>query len=144
MGEFNLSRFTIAHQNDFETALREIKSGKKRSHWMWYIFPQIVGLGYSYTSQYYSIQSLEEAKAFLADPYLGRNLISICEALIGLATNDATKIFGSPDNMKLQSCMTLFSCADHGNPVFAKVLEQYFDGQPDHRTLHILGKEAAR
>jgi len=144
MEEFNLSRFTIAHQNDFETALREITGGKKYSHWMWYIFPQIVGLGYSYTSQYYSIQSLEEAKAFLADPYLGRNLISICEALIGLDSNDAAEIFGSPDNMKLQSCMTLFSLADHGNPVFDKVLEKYFDGQPDHRTLRILGKEAAR
>lgn len=140
----DLSRFTIAHQSDFETALREIKSGKKRSHWMWYIFPQIYGLGYSYTSQYYSIQSLEEAKAFLADPYLGSNLISICEALLRLGSNDVIDIFGSPDNMKLQSCMTLFSCADHGNPVFDKVLEKYFDSQPDRRTLRILGKEAAR
>lgn len=111
---------------------------------MWYIFPQIYGLGYSYTSQYYSIQSLEEAKAFLADPYLGSNLISICEALLRLGSNDVIDIFGSPDNMKLQSCMTLFSCADHGNPVFDKVLEKYFDSQPDRRTLRILGKEAAR
>ena len=137
----DLSRFTIAHQSDFETALREITGGKKYSHWMWYIFPQIYGLGYSLTSQYYSIQSLEEAKAFLADPYLGRNLITICEALIGLESNDATEVFGSPDNMKLQSCMTLFACADNGNPVFGKVLEKYFDGQPDHRTLRILGNE---
>ena len=134
----DLSRFTIAHQIDFETALREITGGKKYSHWI----PQIYGLGYSFTSQYYSIQSLEEAKAFLADPYLGSNLMSICEALIGLDSNDATKIFGRPDNMKLQSCMTLFSCADNGNPVFNTVLEKYFDGQPDHRTLRILGKEA--
>ena len=140
----DLSRFTIAHQNDFETALREIKSGKKRSHWMWYIFPQIYGLGYSYTSQYYAIQSLEEAKAFLADPYLGSNLISICEVLIKLESNDATEVFGSPDNMKLQSCMTLFSLADNGNSVFDKVLEKYFDGQPDHKTLSILEKEAAK
>lgn len=138
----DLSRFTIAHQSDFETALREITGGKKYSHWMWYIFPQIYGLGYSYTSQYYSIQSLGEAKAFLADPYLGRNLITICEALLGLGSNDATEVFGIPDNMKLQSCMTLFSCADNGNPVFDTVLEKYFDGQPDHRTLRILGKEA--
>ena len=144
MRELSLSRFTIAHKSDFETAFREIKGGKKRSHWMWYIFPQIVGLGYSYTSQYYAIQSLEEAKAFLADPYLGRNLISICEALIKLESNDAIEIFGSPDNMKLQSCMTLFSLADNGNSVFDKVLEKYFDGQPDHRTLTILGKEAIK
>jgi uncharacterized protein (DUF1810 family) len=118
----DLSRFTIAHQNDFETALREIKSGKKRSHWMWYIFPQIYGLGYSYTSQYYAIQSLEEAKAFLADPYLGRNLISICEVLIKLESNDALEVFGSPDNMKLQSCMTLFSLADNGKAYVGRAI----------------------
>ena len=140
----DLSRFTIAHQNDFETALREIKSGKKRSHWMWYIFPQIYGLGYSYTSQYYAIQSLEEAKAFLADPYLGSNLISICEALTELESNDAIEVFGSPDNMKLQSCMTLFSLAENGNSVFEKVLEKYFNCQPDHKTLSILEKEVAK
>ena len=140
----DLSRFTIAHQSDFETALREIKSGKKRSHWMWYIFPQIYGLGYSYTSQYYAIQSLEEAKAFLVDPYLGSNLILICEVLIKLESNDVLEVFGSPDNMKLQSCMTLFSLADNGNSVFDKVLGKFFDGQPDHRTLTILGKEAIK
>ncbi len=122
MREFSLSRFTLAHQNDFETALREIKSGKKYSHWMWYIFPQIYGLGYSYTSQYYAIQSLEEAKAFLADPYLGRNLISICEVLIKLESNDALEVFGSPDNMKLQSCMTLFSLADNGKAYVGRAI----------------------
>ena len=140
----DLSRFTLAHQNDFETALREITGGKKYSHWMWYIFPQIYGLGYSYTSQYYAIQSLEEAKAFLADPYLGSNLISICEALTELESNDAIEVFGSPDNMKLQSCMTLFSLTENGNSVFEKVLEKYFNGQPDHKTLSILEKEAAK
>lgn len=139
MEQHDLSRYTQMHQKDFERAFSEIKSGEKQSHWMWYIFPQIHSLGRSTMSVYYSIKSLEEAKAFLNDEYLGGNLISICNALLELDSNNATRIFGNPDDKKLKSCMTLFMHAADDNSVFELVLNKFFDGRQDNTTLRILG-----
>lgn len=135
----DLSRFVKAHKQSYQTALKEIQSGHKYSHWMWYIFPQIHGLGRSSTSQYYAIQSLDEARAFLEDPYLGKNLLEISQALLNLDTNNATEVFGRPDDMKIRSSMTLFSLVADADPVFQKVLDKYFGGRKDGRTLRILG-----
>lgn len=127
------------HQTDYQRALTEIKNGKKVSHWMWYIFPQLKGLGRSFTSEYYGIQDLDEAKAYLADPILGRHLIEICNALLSLDTNDATEVMGRPDDRKLKSSMTLFDAATESSDVFRLVLEKYYNGKKDYRTLEMLG-----
>lgn len=135
---YDLSRFTKAHKYNFNTALREIRSGRKRSHWMWFIFPQIQGLGFSSTAQYYAIESLGEAAAFLHDPCLGGHLIEISEALLTLPTDDAGEVFGYPDNLKLRSCMTLFAKVEDAPPVFREVLQKYYGGSEDERTNEIL------
>jgi len=135
--ENNLERFLSAQERSYETALAEIKSGRKQSHWMWYIFPQIHGLGFSETSKFYAIKDLEEAKEFLAHPVLGQRLIRICNELLKLHDNNANKIFGTPDDLKLKSSMTLFSSLD-ANPVFDLVLEKFFNGAKDARTLAII------
>lgn len=136
---YEISRFMKAHQSDYQRALTEIKNGKKVSHWMWYIFPQLKGLGCSFTSEYYGIQDLDEAKAYLADPILGRHLIEICNALLSLDTNDATEVVGRPDDRKLKSSMTLFDAATESSDVFRLVLEKYYNGKKDYRTLEMLG-----
>lgn len=136
-----LQRFTEAQKRDFDTALSEIQSARKRSHWMWYIFPQIHGLGFSSTSAYYAIQSMAEAKDFLNDPYLGANLRTISEALLKLDTDDPYQVFGSPDHLKLLSCMTLFEAAEGEGGVFTQVIEKYYNGRRDVKTLDILEKE---
>lgn len=136
---YEISRFTKAHQSDYHRALSEIKNGKKESHWMWYIFPQIKGLGRSSMSEYYGIQDLDEAKAYLADPILGKHLIEICNALLSLDTNDATEVMGRPDDRKLKSSMTLFDTATESLDVFQMVLDKYYHGKKDDRTLKILG-----
>lgn len=133
----DLKRYTDAQQSSYNTALSEIKSGRKRSHWMWYIFPQIHGLGVTSTSQYYAIKSLQEARDFLADPYLGSNLVEISSALLDLDTNNASAVFGFPDDLKLRSSMTLFAQVSDFD-VFQKVLDKYFEGKPDERTLEII------
>ena len=135
---YDLSRFTKAHEYNFNTALREIRSGRKRSHWMWFIFPQIQGLGFSSTARYYAIESLGEAAAFLHDPCLGGHLIEISEALLTLPTDDAGEVFGYPDNLKLRSCMTLFAKVEDAPPVFREVLQKYYGGSEDERTNEIL------
>ena len=137
---YDLSRFTKAHEYNFNTALREIRSGRKRSHWMWFIFPQIQGLGFSSTAQYYAIESLGEAAAFLHDPCLGGHLIEISKALLTLPTDDAGEVFGYPDNLKLRSCMTLFAKVEDAPPVFREVLQKYYGGSEDERTNEILNK----
>ena len=137
----NLERFLIAQQTYYQTALQEIKSGKKRSHWMWFIFPQIAGLGYSETARYYAIKNMEEAKAYMEDYTLGTNLIEISQALLEIKSNDADEVMGRPDNLKLKSSMTLFACADPENAVFEKVLEKFYNGHKDGRTLKMLSKE---
>ena len=134
----DLSRFLKAQEHDYEQALREIRSGKKRTHWMWYIFPQIQGLGFSSTAQYYAIRDLEEAQDYLAHPVLGARLKEISSALLDLEGLSASEIFGYPDDLKLRSCMTLFRMADLNEPIFLEVLEKYYDGEPDFRTVDLV------
>ena len=136
----DLSRFLKAQEQDYEQALREIRSGRKRSHWMWYIFPQIQGLGFSPTAQYYAIRDLQEARDYLAHPVLGTRLNEIYSALLDLNGLSASEIFGYPDDLKLRSSMTLFRMADLNEPVFLEVLEKYYDGKPDARTVELAGK----
>lgn len=138
---YHLSRFAEAQERDYVRALREIKNGRKETHWMWYIFPQIRGLGRSSTANYYSIADIDEAKAFLQDSYLGGNLQEICEALLRLKENNASRIFGYPDDLKLHSSMTLFSCASEGSIVFDQVLEKFFAGEKNQMTLAILSSK---
>ena len=135
----DLSRFTEAHARDYAQALGEIRTGRKRSHWMWYIFPQIEGLGRSLMSREYAIRDLAEARAFLADPVLGAHLEEISRALLAQEERDPHRIFGSPDDMKLCSCMTLFAAAAGGDSVYQQVLDAFFPGGPDRKTLAILG-----
>ena len=134
----NLQRFITAQQNDYPTALAEIKQGRKRSHWMWYIFPQIAGLGFSETSRYYALKDIDEAQAYLNHPILGKRLIEICTELLKLPTNNATQIFGTPDDMKLRSCVTLFASLPDADPVFKQVLDKFFGGEGDKLTIQIL------
>lgn len=136
---FYLSRFKTAQERVYDTVLAELKSGQKRSHWMWYIFPQIEGLGRSSTAQHYSIKSIEEAKQYLKDPLLGARLLECAEVLEGIEGLSASAIFGYPDDVKLKSSMTLFaSVADDPHSVFVRVLEKYYHGEPDERTLELL------
>ena len=134
----DLKRFADAQETDYAIALSEIRTGRKRSHWMWYIFPQIAGLGFSSTSKFYAIKDLDEAAKYLAHPTLGKRLIEISNALLAIEGRTANEIFGSPDDVKLKSSMTLFGALDDTNPVFQKVLDRYFDGAADARTLQII------
>jgi len=134
----SLSRFTTAQENSFENALREIKNGRKQSHWMWYIFPQIYGLGFSETSKYYALKSREEAIQYLNDPVLGDRLIQISRELLKLPTDDAHEIFGNPDHLKLKSSMTLFAALPCADQLFQAVLDKFFNGESDQRTLGLL------
>lgn len=134
----NLNRFIEAQQTAYEVALAEIKKGKKQSHWMWYIFPQIAGLGFSETSKFYAIKDVSEAELFFLHPILGTRLVHICEELLLLETNNANKIFGSPDDLKLKSSLTLFAFLPDTNPAFQLVLDKFFDGRKDQSTLQII------
>lgn len=134
----DLERFLIAQQTYYRTALQEIKSGQKRSHWMWFIFPQIAGLGYSETARYYAIKDMNEAKAYMEDYTLSSNLIEISQALLEVESNDATVVMGWPDDLKLKSSMTLFALAKQECEVFQKVLDKFFHGEKDQRTIEIL------
>ena len=138
MASYDLDRFLKGQARNYDDALREIREGCKRSHWMWYVFPQIQGLGYSSTARYYAIRDLDEAKAYLQHPVLRRRLLEISGALLELNTNNASRVFGWPDDMKLRSSMTLFAEAEPECDVFRKVLDQYFHGQKDENTLSIL------
>ena len=133
----SLERFVKAQEGSYEIALNEIKRGRKRSHWMWYIFPQIKGLGYSSTAQYYAIQDKQEAENYLKHPILSRRLVEISEELLKLDSDNASKVFGYPDDMKLKSSMTLFYCVS-GNKLFQRVLEKFFGGVLDEKTVVIL------
>jgi uncharacterized protein (DUF1810 family) len=137
-----LQRFVDAQEAAYEIAYSEIKKGKKQSHWMWYIFPQIQGLGISSVSKHYAIKDVAEAKQYLRHQVLGPRLISLCEELLRAKESDAYSIFGSPDDLKLKSSMTLFSEADDTIPVFKMVLEKFFNGSKDIRTMELLGKES--
>ena len=134
---FQLQRFVDAQESAFETALAELRSGRKRGHWMWFVFPQLAGLGRSPTAQYYAIRSLHEARAFLAHPLLGERYRSAVEATLAWAgAEDATAIFGPLDSLKLRSSLTLFETAS-GDPLFARAIEAFFD-RPDQATLRLL------
>ena len=136
---YGLRRFVRAQENDYEQALSEIRSGKKRTHWMWYIFPQIDGLAFSSTSKHYSIKSIEEAKAYLNHPVLGPRLLECAEAVVRVEGRSATDIFGSPDDLKLRSCATLFACVSPPGSVFDRLLRKYYRGGRDGKTLQLLG-----
>jgi uncharacterized protein (DUF1810 family) len=137
---FNLTRFIAAQEHAYDTALAEVTQGRKRSHWMWYIFPQLRGLGFSPTAQLYGISGSEEARAYLAHPVLGPRLIAICEAALAIEGCSATEIFGKPDDMKLRSCATLFAQISALNSVFHMLLEKYFGGEEDPHTLELLSQ----
>lgn len=132
-----LTKFITAQQEDFNMALSEIKNGRKQSHWIWYIFPQIVGLGRSTTSEYYAIKNLSEARMYLKNEYLHNNLLTICQALLDLETSDAEEVMGRIDAMKLKSSMTLFTLADSEEQVFKSVLDKFFCGELDEKTIEI-------
>jgi uncharacterized protein (DUF1810 family) len=134
----SLKRFTDAQENSYAIALAEIQRGRKQSHWMWFIFPQITGLGFSETSRYYAIKDLKEAKDFLEHPVLGSRLINISRELIKLETRNAHRIFGTPDNLKLKSSMTLFSMVPGADPVFQHTLDKFFGGEKDMETLRLI------
>lgn len=137
----DLERFLIAQQTYYRTALQEIKSGQKRRHWMWFIFPQIAGLGYSETARYYAIKDMNEAKAYMKDYTLSNNLIEISQALLEVDSDDATAVMGWPDDLKLKSSMTLFALAKPECEVFQKVLDKFFRGEKDQKTIKILREQ---
>jgi uncharacterized protein (DUF1810 family) len=135
---FELVRFVSAQRDSFDLALSEVRIGRKSSHWMWYIFPQLRGLGRSSTSQRYGIADSDEAYAYLMHDFLGLRLITICEAALSVEGRSATDIFGKPDDMKLQSCATLFAHVSNAGSVFHKIIDKYFDGKTDRRTVQLL------
>ena len=134
-----LDRFLDAQRGDYAAALAEVRRGRKTSHWMWYIFPQIAGLGQSSTARYYSIRDLEEAREYYAHPVLGQRLREISSALLELRGSDPVAVFGGIDSMKLKSSMTLFAVAAPDDPLFQQVLDKYYGGEQDALTLRILG-----
>jgi uncharacterized protein (DUF1810 family) len=135
----DLNRFVQAQEGDYDRALAEIRRGRKQSHWMWYIFPQFEGLGFSSTSRLYSIKSVAEAEAYLAHPVLGPRLLECCEAALRVEGRSAVEIFGAIDEMKLRSCATLFACVSSPGSVFDRLLEKFFEGERDEKTLRLLG-----
>lgn len=144
----DLTRFKKAQEHDYETAIAEVRSGQKQSHWMWYIFPQLDGLGFSEISHYYGIKGIEEAREYLADDFLRSHLVEISESLLALESNNATQVMGYPDDLKLKSSMTLFLLASgHDSKyekearVFKAVLDKYFDGEMDEQTVEMTQKE---
>jgi len=136
-----LSRFIQAQDGVYERALSEIGSGRKQSHWMWFIFPQFDGLGFSETSRRYSIKSTAEAEAYLNHPVLGRRLVECAEAALSIEGRSAFDVFGSPDDLKLRSCATLFAYVSPAGSVFERLLETYFQGRRDENTLRLLGRQ---
>lgn len=140
---YDLERFVTAQNTDgtYRRAITELREGSKRSHWMWFVFPQVAGLGHSATSRKYAISSLDEAQAFLRHPVLGRRLIESAEAVAGLKGLTARQIFGGIDARKLHSSMTLFLRAAPGEPLFQQILATYFEGLPDPATEQLLGNQ---
>jgi uncharacterized protein (DUF1810 family) len=137
---YNLARFLQAQGQYYERALSEITNGRKRSHWMWFIFPQFDGLGTSETSKQYAVKSVAEARAYLEHPVLGPRLVKCAEAVLHAGGRAALEIFGSPDDMKLRSCATLFGLVSPEASVFRRVLDKYFDGQRDNETLRLIAR----
>jgi len=142
MKQEGLERFVEAQEGDYEDALAEIYAGEKQSHWIWYVFPQMKGLGMSWTSEFYGITDLDEAKAYLAHPVLGARLREITAALLQHRQDSARKILGYPDDLKVCSCMTLFDAIEP-NGIFAEVLDVFYGGQRDELTIGLLRKDKA-
>ena len=134
----DLSRFVRANEGDYARALAEIRSGRKRSHWMWYVFPQLKGLGSSDMAVRYGIRSVAEADAYLRHPLLGPRLVACADAALGVEGRSAHEIFGSPDDMKLRSCATLFAAVSPDGSVFHRLLDRFFQGTPDPKTTELL------
>ncbi len=132
---FGLDRFVSAQEDVYDSALAEIRAGRKRTHWMWFVFPQLRGLGSSPISRQFAIRSAAEARAYLAHPILGPRLLECCHALLELKSTSATEIFGSPDDLKLRSCATLFAYVSEPGSVFERVLERFYGGVPDEKTV---------
>ena len=135
---YDLDRFISAQEGIYESVLAELQNGEKRSHWMWFIFPQIDGLGFSATTKYYSIKNKEEARHYLNHPVLGPRLLQCTELLLAIEGKSVREIFDFPDDKKLNSSMTLFATVSDPDSVFAHVLEKYFDGERDERTTSLL------
>jgi uncharacterized protein (DUF1810 family) len=135
---YDLKRFLIAQDGVYERALAELKEGQKRTHWMWYIFPQIDGLGYSPTAKRYAIRSLEEARQYLSHPVLGKRLLECTEAVVALRGGSVSEIFGYPDDMKFKSSMTLFEQIAGAGSVFSSALDRYCHGERDAKTLRLI------
>jgi uncharacterized protein (DUF1810 family) len=141
---FDLKRFVEAQEGDYERALAEIRAGRKRSHWMWYIFPQIDGLGSSPTAQHFAIKNIDEARAYLAHPVLGKRLVECAEAAVGVEGRSASEIFGWPDDLKLLSCATLFALVSPSGSVFERLIDKYYGGERDGKTLQLVGMPHAK
>jgi uncharacterized protein (DUF1810 family) len=137
---YDLKRFLDAQAEDYDRALTEIRAGQKVSHWMWYIFPQFAGLGTSPTARRYAIRSVEEAAAYLRHPVLGARLMECAQATLDVGRRSALEIFGSPDDLKLRSCATLFAAVSADGSLFDRLIDKYFKGEPDERTLRLIGR----
>ncbi|MCA1369256.1 DUF1810 domain-containing protein [Bradyrhizobium sp. BRP14] len=137
---FDLERFVQAQESTYATALAELRAGAKRTHWMWFIFPQIAGLGHSPTAQYYALSGPDEARAYLGHPLLGRRILECTEAVNAVSGRSALEIFGRPDDLKFRSSMTLFEAAAPTVGAFGRALDLYFDRVRDARTIEILGR----
>jgi uncharacterized protein (DUF1810 family) len=135
---FDLQRFVEAQDGVYARALAELKRGRKESHWMWFVFPQLAGLGSSPMAQRYALRSLDEARAYLAHPVLGRRLREVTEAVNAVEGRTAHAIFGSPDDFKFRSSMTLFQAVEPQEPAYRQALGKYFDGEPDPKSLALL------
>ena len=138
----DLNRFVQAQEGVYDRAVAEVRAGRKRTHWMWFVFPQLDGLGSSSTARHYAIKSPAEAEAYLRHPVLGPRLVECCEAAAGVEGRTAHEVFGAPDDLKLRSCATLFARVSPAGSVFERVLEKYFGGEPDPATLRLLGRDS--
>lgn len=137
----DLSRFLFAQVDVYDTALSELRRGRKETHWMWFIFPQLAGLGHSAMARRYAIRDIEEAKAYMEHPVLGPRLLDCCQTLLSLQGETASQIFGDPDDLKLRSSMTVFALAEGPGSLFEEVLARYFGGGTDRLTLDLLNLE---
>lgn len=137
---YDLNRFVVAQEKEYDAALQEVRNGRKQTHWMWFVFPQIVGLGKTETSKTYAIRTREEAIAYLEHPTLGDRLHEISKALLSVKERSAKDIFGTPDDLKLRSSMTLFKSVTTDNETFLRVLDKYYGGEEDPQTFRILSE----
>ncbi len=138
MDDFNLNRFVEAQADVYDEVLQELLIGQKQSHWMWFVFPQLKGLGHSPTASFYGIASLAEAREYLSHPLLGARLLECTQLVLDIEGRSAYEIFSSPDDFKFRSCMTLFQACEGHSQFFGAALREYYDNQPDERTLQLL------